>query len=292
VTRSITAPIKEAVQAARRLADGDLTVRLVSQGKDEISRLMQAFGDMADKLAGIIGNVRSTADTLSGAAGQVSETAQGMARRSTEQAAGVQQVTASISEIGGALQRNASYVQTTDQTAADAAHRAAEGGDKVNRTVEAMRAIAEKISIIDDIAYQTNLLALNAAIEAARAGEHGKGFAVVASEVRKLAERAQTAAAEIGEFAATSVNLAEDAGGRLGELVSSIRDTSSLVRQIATSSTEQSRAVEQIDKAMGQLNEVTQHNAAGAEEMAATAEELNAQAEQLQQLMSGFRTRE
>ena len=165
---------------------------------------------------------------------------------------------------------------------------ATEGGGAVKNTVDAMKKIAQKIGIIDDIAYQTNLLALNAAIEAARAGEHGKGFAVVAAEVRKLAERSQVAAQEIGGLAGDSVGLAERAGHLLDEIVPSIRKTSDLVQEIASASQEQSSGVAQINNAMNQLNQTTQQNASASEELAATAEELGGQAEQLQQLMQFF----
>jgi methyl-accepting chemotaxis protein len=172
--------------------------------------------------------------------------------------------------------------------ASKAAKEAGEGGDAVGKTVEAMKSIADKIGIIDDIAYQTNLLALNAAIEAARAGEHGKGFAVVAAEVRKLAERSQVAAQEIGQLAGSSVKMAEHAGNLLTEIVPSIQKTSDLVQEIASASEEQSTGVGQINSAMGQLNKATQQNASASEELAATAEELGGQAGQLQQLMEFF----
>jgi methyl-accepting chemotaxis protein len=187
------------------------------------------------------------------------------------------------------IAQNTENAKVTDGMATKAAREAEEGGSAVGQTVEAMKSIADKIGIIDDIAYQTNLLALNAAIEAARAGEHGKGFAVVAAEVRKLAERSQVAAQEIGDVAKNSVKLAERAGVLLTEMVPSIRKTSDLVQEIASASQEQSSGVGQINGAMGQLNQATQQNASASEELAATAEEMGSQAEQLQQLMQFFR---
>jgi len=177
----------------------------------------------------------------------------------------------------------------TDGMAVQAAKQATEGGVAVEQTVAAMKDIAKKIGIIDDIAYQTNLLALNAAIEAARAGEHGKGFAVVAGEVRKLAERSQVAAQEIGEMAGTSVAVAEKAGRLLGEMVPAIKKTSDLVQEIAAASQEQSSSVGQINTSMTQLNQVTQQNASSSEELAATAEEMSSQAQNLQQLVAFFK---
>jgi methyl-accepting chemotaxis protein len=191
-------------------------------------------------------------------------------------------MTASISQ-------NTENAKVTDGMASKAASEAGEGGDAVKATVGAMKQIAQKIGIIDDIAYQTNLLALNAAIEAARAGEHGKGFAVVASEARKLAERSQTAAAEIGKLSGDGVSLAERAGSLLIELMPKIRKTADLVQEISAASTEQNTGVSQINKAVQDLDQVIQQNASGAEEVSATSEELSAQAEQLQHAISFFR---
>lgn len=289
ITRSITRPIGQALDAATRLADGDLTVKIDSDSKDEVGLLMSAMQAMISKLTQIIGEVRNAADNLTNAAGQVSATAQSLSQSSSEQAASVEETTASMEQMTASISQNTENAKVTDGMASKSAKEAAEGGEAVNKTVDDMKSIASKIGIIDDIAYQTNLLALNAAIEAARAGDHGKGFAVVAAEVRKLAERSQIAAQEIGDLASSSVKQAERAGALLTEMVPSIRKTSDLVQEIAAASSEQSTGVGQINSAMGQLNQATQQNASASEELAATAEELGSQAEQLQQTMTFFR---
>jgi methyl-accepting chemotaxis protein len=274
VVRSITRPLSLAVDAANALSAGNLAVHIEVESKDEVGQLMAAMQTMVGKLGDIIGDVRSAADNLSNASGQVSATAQSLSQSASEQAASVEESTASMEQMSASIVQNTENAKLTDGMASTAAHQAVEGGEAVGRTVEAMKSIAEKIGIVDDIAYQTNLLALNAAIEAARAGEHGKGFAVVAAEVRKLAERSQVAAQEIGNVAKDSVKLAERAGTLLGEMVPSIKKTSDLVQEIAAASQEQSSGVGQINGAMGQLNQATQQNASASEELAATAEEL------------------
>jgi methyl-accepting chemotaxis protein len=212
-----------------------------------------------------------------------------LSQAASEQAAGVEQTSASIEQMTSSIAQNTENAKITDGMASKAAKDASDGGEAVNATVDAMKQIAKKIGIIDDIAAQTNLLALNAAIEAARAGEHGKGFAVVAAEVRKLAERSQVAAQETGEVASSSVELAEKAGRLLAEIVPNIRKTSDLVQEITAASTEQSSGVGQINSAVSQLSQTTQQNASSSEELAATSEEMSNQAEQLQQTMSFFK---
>jgi methyl-accepting chemotaxis protein len=289
VTRSITLPINKAVNVANQLAEGDLTARIEVEGKDETAQLLRAMQAMVAKLSQIIGEVRGAAGALSSASEEVSATAQSMSQGSSEQAASVEETSASVEQMSASINQNTENAKVTDSMASKAAKEANEGGGAVRETVAAMKSIAEKISIIDDIAYQTNLLALNAAIEAARAGEHGKGFAVVAAEVRKLAERSQVAAQEIGEVAKDSVGLAEKAGKLLDEIVPSIQKTSDLVQEISAASEEQSSGAGQINNAMEQLNKITQQSASSSEELAATAEEMSGQAEQLQQLMSFFK---
>jgi len=289
VTRSITRPLNGAVAAANRMAAGDLSQDLPTTGKDETGQLLTAMQNMTLRLRSILGDVRSAADSLSSASEQVSSTSQSLSQAANEQAASVEQTSASVEQMSASIAQNTESAKITDGIAGKAANDAVQGGGAVSDTVLAMKQIADKISIIDDIAYQTNLLALNAAIEAARAGDHGKGFAVVAAEVRKLAERSQVAAQEIGQVASSSVRLAEQAGQLLNEIVPNIQKTSDLVQEITAASLEQSGAAGQINIAMGQMNQITQQNASASEELAATAEEMNAQAGQLQELIGFFR---
>ena len=290
ITRSITAPLNVAVAAANRLAEGDLTVEIEEPSKDETGQVLAAIRHMIVKLSDVVGRVNDGAQALASASEEVSATAQSLSQASNEQAAGVEETSASLEQMTGSIAQNTENAKVTDGMASKAAAEASEGGEAVRATVSAMKQIAQKISIIDDIAYQTNLLALNAAIEAARAGEHGKGFAVVAAEVRKLAERSQVAAQEIGGVAGSSVELAEKAGHLLDQMVPNIKKTSDLVQEITAASEEQSTGVAQINSAVGQLSQTTQQNSSSSEELAATAEELSSQAEQLQQTMEFFKT--
>jgi len=276
-----------AVDIAHRVAEGDLSVHIKLVPKDN-SSLLFAMQAMIDNLTRIIGQVASSSGKLNAAADQVSATAQSLSQSSSQQAASVEDTTSAIEQMTSSITQNTDNAKVTDEMAAKAAAEAVEGDEAVNMTVKAMKTIASKISIVDDIAYQTNLLALNAAIEAARAGEHGKGFAVVAAEVRKLAERSQVAAQEIGSLAGSSVKQAEHAGKLLTEIVPAIRQTSELVQEIAQASQNQSTGVSQINGLMGQLNQATQQNASASEELAATATELGEQAHELQQIMTFF----
>ena len=280
--------LNEVLRVLAALAQGDLTQTIDKEYRGTFGELKTASNETVDKLASIVTDVINATDALSNASEQVSATSQALSQAASEQAASVEETSASIEQMAAGINQNAENAKITDGIAGKASKEAIEGGEAVKQTVSAMKEIASKIGIIDDIAYQTNMLALNAAIEAARAGEHGKGFAVVAAEVRKLAERSQIAAKEIGDLAGGSVKTAERAGTLIDEIVPGIGRTSDLVQEIAAASQEQSAGVGQINTAMNQMNQITQTNASSSEELAATAEEMTSQAEQLLELISFF----
>ena len=275
-----------AADLAHRIAAGDLTVRIESS---HAGSLLAALSEMVEQLSRVITEVRGAAGNLTSASSQISATSQSLSQASSQQATSIESTAASMERMSASVAQNTENARVTDGMAQKASSEANQGGAAVTQTVIAMKQIAGKIGIIDDIAYQTNMLALNAAIEAARAGEHGKGFAVVAGEVRKLAERSQIAAREIGDLANDSVGLAEKAGQLLDEIVPSIRQTSELVREIAEGSGAQASGIAQISGTVGQLSQITQQNASASEQLAATAEEMLSQSEQLQQSMAYFR---
>jgi methyl-accepting chemotaxis protein len=328
VTRSITRPILQLVEVADKLARGDSDQRVVVRGDDETALLLtsmqkmidsnnaivtaasaiaagdlrvrveprsdrdslgKALVNMIETLTRIIGEVRTGAGSLAGASMQVSSSAQLLSQGTAQQASSVEETTSSLEQMSASITQNADNSRQMEVMAVRGTKDADESARAVAQSVDAMTRIAEKISIIQEIAYQTNLLALNAAIEAARAGEHGRGFAVVATEVRKLAERSQSAAKDIGGLATSSVDVAERSGRLLVELVPTIRKTADLVREVAAASGEQSAGVAQINRAMTLVDDVTQRNASASEELASTAEEMSSQAEALQQTIAFFR---
>ena len=289
-TETLRAVVGDVVRTMRAISEGDLTKTIDKDYQGSFAEMKEYANDTVLKLSMIISEVNTAASQLTSASEQVSTTAQTLAQSASEQAAGIEETSASIEQMTASIAQNSDNAKVTDNIASKASSEAVQGGESVRATADAMKEIAKKIGIIDDIAYQTNLLALNAAIEAARAGEHGKGFAVVAAEVRKLAERSQVAAQEISAVATESVALAEKAGTLLAEMIPSIRKTSDLVQEISAASQEQSSGVSQINAAVTQLSQTTQQNAASSEELAGTAEEMSSQAEQLQQTMAFFRT--
>jgi methyl-accepting chemotaxis protein-1 (serine sensor receptor) len=280
--------LNDVVRVLTAIAQGDLTQKIDKDYQGTFGQLKQSCNDTVDRLSATITDVRDSANSLASAAEQLSATSQALSQAATEQAASVEETSASMEEMTASITQTSENAKITDSIATKAATEASEGGDAVRATVLAMKQIAQKIGIIDDIAYQTNLLALNAAIEAARAGDHGKGFAVVAAEVRKLAERSQIAAQEIGTVATSSVELAEKAGRLLETIVPNIKRTSDLVQEISAASAEQTAGAGQIGGAVTQMNQTTQQNAASSEELAATARSMSGQAEQLQQVMTFF----
>jgi methyl-accepting chemotaxis protein len=289
LTRAITRPVFKGVSFAQAMAEGDFSQELNVHQKDEIGVLAKALNEMVHKLREVVAEVQTATDNVASGSEELSSSAQSLSQGATEQAASVEEVSSSMEQMTSNIRQNADNAQQTQQIAVKAAKDAQEGGKAVSQAVDAMKNIAEKISIIEEIARQTNLLALNAAIEAARAGEHGKGFAVVAAEVRKLAERSGAAAAEISELSTSSVRVAEDAGQMLSKMVPDIQKTADLIQEIAAASNEQNAGAQQINKAIQQLDQVVQQNASASEEMASTSEELSSQAEQLMSTMSFFR---
>ena len=284
----MTANLRATAAMADEIANGDLTVQPKPlSDKDTLGLSLQS---MVERLRGVVADALSAADNVSSGSQELSATSEQMSQGATEQAAAAEQASASMEEMAANIKQNADNAAQTEKISRQSAKDAELSGEAVTRAVDAMRTIADKIGIVQEIARQTDLLALNAAVEAARAGEHGKGFAVVASEVRKLAERSQTAAAEISAVSGDTVKAAQEAGDMLQRLVPDIRKTAELVSEISAACREQDVGANQINEAIQQLDKVTQQNAGASEEMSATSEELAAQAEELQASIAFFRT--
>lgn len=290
LTRIIVRPVREAMRVANSLAEGDLRVQIKTHSRDEIGILLDAMRKMVKNISHFAKDLRSAADHVASGSRQVNSAATQLSQGATEQSAAAEESTSSVEEMSAGINQNSDNARQTEKIASKAAGDAQEAGEAVGRTVLAMKEIAEKISIIQEIARQTDLLALNAAIEAARAGEQGKGFAVVAAAVRKLAERSQAAAAEIGKLSGSRIEVAEGAGQMLSRLIPDIRKTADLVQEISASCSEQNSGAAQIGRAIEELDRVVQKNAASAEEMASIAQEMDRQAEQMRAIIGFFKT--
>jgi methyl-accepting chemotaxis protein len=283
----MTANLRATAQVADKIADGDLAVE--AKPLSEKDTLGLSLQRMLGKLRSVVSEASAASENVSSGSQELSSTAEDLSQGATEQAASAEEASASMEQMAANIKQNADNAAQTEKIAKQSASDAQASGEAVSRAVTAMQTIAEKINIVQEIARQTDLLALNAAVEAARAGEHGRGFAVVASEVRKLAERSQTAAAEISTVSSQTVKAAQEAGSMLTRLVPDIKKTAELVAEISASCREQDVGGDQINQAIQQLDKVTQRNAAASEQMSATAEELAAQSEQLQANIAFFR---
>jgi len=289
IARKITEPLLKGIEFAQNMAKGDLTAEIDIRQNDEIGILASNLQMMSVRFREIITYVSNTSKSLTSASLELSSTSQVVSQGASEQASSSEEVSAAIEEMAANIQQNKANAKQTEKIAIKAESDIHVGSDKVIQTVDAMRQIVNKISIIGDIAFQTNILALNAAVEAARAGEHGRGFGVVAAEVGKLAERSKLAASEIDQLTKSSVYNAEEAGKLMKEIVPDIQKTSHLIQEISAANLEQSAGADQINSAIQQLNMVTQQNAATSEELSTNAVELSAQAEQLQEIISFFK---
>ena len=291
VDKLLRKPLEKSISQVKELSEGNLMIKTEqTTSKNELGILSNSLFVLVDKLLTIIGDVANNADNLVGASTQVSSASEQLSQGASEQASSIEEVSSTMEQISANIQQNTDNAQQTEKVSSEANSSISEVAEKSSNVVDANKSIAEKITIINDIAFQTNILALNAAVEAARAGEHGKGFAVVAAEVRKLAENSKKAAEEIVGLSQTGLKIAEEAGAVMVDTIPKIENTSKLVQEISAASIEQNNGAGQVNSAIQQLNNVTQQNAASSEELATSAEELASQAEQLKEVISFFNT--
>lgn len=288
ISKAITGSIASVAQSTAAVSQGDLTTRTVISSLDEVGLLAGSMIGMSNQLQRVILSIRNSSDSVESASREVNSMSQSISGDATEQAASMEEIAASMEEMAAGIENNTANTQLTSTLAKEASVLASEGEGTIEKTVSAMTEIAQRITIIEDIARQTNMLALNAAIEAARAGEHGKGFAVVAQEVRKLAEKSQAAAGEISALSLSSGEVANQAGELFQNILPAIQDTSKKIQEIYESSMEQKSSAGEIQKGLMQLDEVSQNNASGAEELSSTAGEMSQQARELKTAVSYF----